>query len=126
MLLKTADGKLMQLCATPVSESSNVSNVNTEQQTVVIRTEPALRCAVKLEPKKTVISRLSLAKMVTSNYADNSRFQDKSLRNLVTEAETILIQECDRAESKSDRRMHENGDGCHGEEGEYQENDRSA
>lgn len=63
LLLKTADGKLMQLCATPVSESSNVSNVSTEQQTVVIRTEPALRCAMKLEPKKTVISRLSLAKM---------------------------------------------------------------
>ncbi|XP_025073982.1 cyclic AMP-dependent transcription factor ATF-2-like [Pogonomyrmex barbatus] len=64
LLLKTADGKLMQLCATPVSEPSNVSNVNTEQQTVVIRTEPALRCAVKLEPKKTVISKLSLAKMM--------------------------------------------------------------
>ncbi|XP_071639363.1 cyclic AMP-dependent transcription factor ATF-2 [Temnothorax longispinosus] len=63
LLLKTADGKLMQLCATPVSEPSNISNVNTEQQTVVIRTEPALRCAMKLEPKKTVISRLSLAKM---------------------------------------------------------------
>ncbi|XP_012542005.1 cyclic AMP-dependent transcription factor ATF-2 isoform X2 [Monomorium pharaonis] len=63
LLLKTADGKLMQLCATPVSEFSNVSNVTTEPQTVVIRTEPALRCAMKLEPKKTVISRLSLAKM---------------------------------------------------------------
>lgn len=63
LLLKTADGKLMQLCATPVSEPSNVSNVNAEQQTVVIRTEPALRCAMKLESKKTVISRLSLAKM---------------------------------------------------------------
>ncbi|XP_011698901.1 PREDICTED: cyclic AMP-dependent transcription factor ATF-2 isoform X2 [Wasmannia auropunctata] len=75
LLLKTADGKLMQLCATPVSESSNVSNVSTEQQTVVIRTEPALRCAMKLEPKKTVISRLSLAKMVTSNCADDSRFK---------------------------------------------------
>lgn len=76
LLLKTADGKLMQLCATPVSESSNVSNVNAEQQTVVIRTEPALRYAMKLEPKKTVISRLSLAKMVTSDYAHyvNSHF----------------------------------------------------
>ncbi|KAG5334711.1 ATF2 factor, partial [Acromyrmex charruanus] len=63
LLLKTADGKLMQLCATPVSEPSNISNVNTEQQTVIIKTEPALRCAMKLEPKKTVISRLSLAKM---------------------------------------------------------------
>ncbi|KAG5333630.1 ATF2 factor, partial [Acromyrmex heyeri] len=64
LLLKTADGKLMQLCATPVSEPSNISNVNTEQQTVIIKTEPALRCAMKLEPKKTVISRLSLAKMI--------------------------------------------------------------
>ncbi|TGZ55188.1 Cyclic AMP-dependent transcription factor ATF-2 [Temnothorax longispinosus] len=76
LLLKTADGKLMQLCATPVSEPSNISNVNTEQQTVVIRTEPALRCAMKLEPKKTVISRLSLAKMVTYRlHRDDSRFK---------------------------------------------------
>lgn len=74
MLLKTADGKLMQLCATSISEPSNVSNVSTGQQTVVIRTEPGLRCA-KLEPKKTVISRLSLAKLVMSDYADDSRFK---------------------------------------------------
>ncbi|KAG5316136.1 ATF2 factor, partial [Acromyrmex insinuator] len=72
LLLKTADGKLMQLCATPVSEPSNISNVNTEQQTVIIKTEPALRCAMKLEPKKTVISRLSLAKMlVIDNFKIN-------------------------------------------------------
>ncbi|XP_012230907.1 cyclic AMP-dependent transcription factor ATF-7 [Linepithema humile] len=66
LLLKTADGKLMQLSATPVSESSNVSNVSTKEQTVVIKTEPPLRCAMKSDmqsPKKTVISRLSLAKM---------------------------------------------------------------
>lgn len=75
LLLKTADGKLMQLCATPVPELSNVSNISTEQQTVVIKTEPALRCAMKLEPKKTVISRLSLAKMVKSDYTDDSRFK---------------------------------------------------
>lgn len=75
LLLKTADGKLMQLCATPVSEPSNISNVNTEQQTVIIKTEPALRCAMKLESKKAVISRLSLAKMVTSDYVDNLRFK---------------------------------------------------
>ncbi|XP_011873338.1 PREDICTED: uncharacterized protein LOC105565082 isoform X3 [Vollenhovia emeryi] len=57
LLLKTADGKLMQLCAVP--ESPNVSNVSTEQQTFIIKTEPALRC----EMKKSAISRLSLARM---------------------------------------------------------------
>lgn len=73
LLLKTADGKLMQLYATPVSELANISNVSTEQQTVVIKTEPALRCAMQLEPKKTVISKLSLAKMVTSDYSSMIR-----------------------------------------------------
>ncbi|KAL0122464.1 hypothetical protein PUN28_007293 [Cardiocondyla obscurior] len=63
LLLKTADGKLMQLCASPVLDTSSVSHVSAEPQTVVLRTEPALRCATRIEPKKTVISRLSLAKM---------------------------------------------------------------
>ncbi|XP_011253353.1 cyclic AMP-dependent transcription factor ATF-2 isoform X1 [Camponotus floridanus] len=63
LLLKTADGKLMQLSATAVSESSNMTNISTRQQTVVIKTEPALRCVMKSESKKTVMSRLSLAKM---------------------------------------------------------------
>ncbi|KAL6261508.1 hypothetical protein P5V15_006596 [Pogonomyrmex californicus] len=83
LLLKTADGKLMQLCATPVSEPSNVSNVNTEQQTVVIRTEPALRCAVKLEPKKTVISRLSLAKMKLKQSLSRSAQNQKATEGYV-------------------------------------------
>ncbi|KMR04062.1 cyclic amp-dependent transcription factor atf-2-like protein [Lasius niger] len=61
LLLKMADGKLMQLSATPVSESSNVANVSAKQQTVVIKTEPTLRCVVKSESKKTVISSLALA-----------------------------------------------------------------
>lgn len=66
LLLKTADGKLMQLSATPISEEpTNVLNVTTKQQTVVIKTEPSLRCAEKLDPKKSVITRLSLAKLVS-------------------------------------------------------------
>lgn len=66
LLLKTADGRLMQLSATPVSEAVSASNVGGkgQQQTVVIKTEPALRCAARSEPKRSVISRLSLAKMV--------------------------------------------------------------
>ncbi|XP_032688323.1 cyclic AMP-dependent transcription factor ATF-2 isoform X2 [Odontomachus brunneus] len=65
LLLKTADGKLMQLSATPIPEIvPSVPNVGMkQQQTVVIRTEPALRCAARSEPKRSVISRLSLAKM---------------------------------------------------------------
>lgn len=54
----------MQLSATPVPEPSSTLNINAKQQTVVIKTEPALRCTVKPEPKKSMISRLSLAKMV--------------------------------------------------------------
>ncbi|XP_011168862.1 cyclic AMP-dependent transcription factor ATF-7 isoform X2 [Solenopsis invicta] len=83
LLLKTADGKLMQLCATPVPELSNVSNISTEQQTVVIKTEPALRCAMKLEPKKTVISRLSLAKMKLKQ----SLFKNATAQNQKTTTE---------------------------------------
>ncbi|XP_070168982.1 cyclic AMP-dependent transcription factor ATF-2 isoform X2 [Polyergus mexicanus] len=71
LLLKTADGKLMQLSATAVSESSNVANV--KQQTVVIKTEPALRCIVKSESKKTMISRLSLAKMNQKPTEENAK-----------------------------------------------------
>ncbi|XP_018337905.1 PREDICTED: cyclic AMP-dependent transcription factor ATF-7 isoform X2 [Trachymyrmex septentrionalis] len=81
LLLKTADGKLMQLCATPVSEPSNISNVNTEQQTVIIKTEPALRCAMKLEPKKTVISRLSLAKMKLKQSLSKNAQNQKAIEN---------------------------------------------
>ncbi|XP_018393910.1 PREDICTED: cyclic AMP-dependent transcription factor ATF-7 [Cyphomyrmex costatus] len=86
LLLKTADGKLIQLCATPVLEPSNISN--TEQQTVIIKTEPALRCAMKLEPKKTVISRLSLAKMKLkqslSKNAQNQKATDDCAKMDVT------------------------------------------
>ncbi|KYN12992.1 Cyclic AMP-dependent transcription factor ATF-2 [Trachymyrmex cornetzi] len=93
LLLKTADGKLMQLCATPVSEPSNISNVNTEQQTVIIKTEPALRCAMKLEPKKTVISRLSLAKMKLkqslSKNAQNQRAEDYAKTDVTSKKEGI-------------------------------------
>ncbi|XP_018312970.1 cyclic AMP-dependent transcription factor ATF-2 isoform X1 [Mycetomoellerius zeteki] len=91
LLLKTADGKLMQLCATPVSEPSNISNVNTEQQTVIIKTEPALRCAMKLESKKAVISRLSLAKMKLkqslSKNAQNQKATEDCAKTDVTVAE---------------------------------------
>lgn len=68
----------MQLSATAVSESSNMTNISTRQQTVVIKTEPALRCVMKSESKKTVMSRLSLAKMVTyirSHHNTNSHFK---------------------------------------------------
>lgn len=71
LLLKTADGKLMQLSAMPVSaESSGVlSSIAAKQQTVVIKTEPALRSvALRTEPKKIISSRLSMAKMVSDPF----------------------------------------------------------
>ncbi|XP_076284676.1 activating transcription factor-2 isoform X1 [Lasioglossum baleicum] len=64
LLLKTADGKLMQLSAVPVCEPLNTCVAQTslkQQQTVVIKTEPPLQCAAKVDPKKP--SPLSLAKM---------------------------------------------------------------
>ncbi|XP_015591409.1 cyclic AMP-dependent transcription factor ATF-2 [Cephus cinctus] len=66
LLLKTADGKLMQLSAIPVSEPCNNSTTSIQQtkaSTVVIKTEPPLRSANKNESKSTTSSRLSLAKM---------------------------------------------------------------
>ncbi|XP_031845822.1 activating transcription factor-2 isoform X2 [Nomia melanderi] len=49
LLLKTADGKLMQLSAIPVCESINMSVAQSslKQQTVVIKTEPPLQCTKK-------------------------------------------------------------------------------
>ncbi|CAD1478828.1 unnamed protein product, partial [Heterotrigona itama] len=64
LLLKTADGKLMQLSAIPVCDSVGTTNVQSlKQQTVVIRTEPLLQCNTRLESKKPAVSTLSLAKM---------------------------------------------------------------
>ncbi|XP_043513676.1 cyclic AMP-dependent transcription factor ATF-2 [Frieseomelitta varia] len=64
LLLKTADGKLMQLSAIPVCDSVDATNVQSlKQQTVVIRTEPLLHCSTRLETKKPTVSTLSLAKM---------------------------------------------------------------
>lgn len=64
-MLKTADGKLMQLSAIPVCDSINTTNVQSlKQQTVVIKTEPLLQCNARLDCRKPTISTLSLAKMV--------------------------------------------------------------
>ncbi|XP_029172590.1 cyclic AMP-dependent transcription factor ATF-2 isoform X2 [Nylanderia fulva] len=95
LLLKTADGKLMQLSAMPVSESSNVANVNNvKQQTVVIKTEPALRCVVKSESKKTVISRLSLAKMklkqtLSKNSQNQKAVEESAKMNDMSKKENV-------------------------------------
>ncbi|XP_016913782.1 cyclic AMP-dependent transcription factor ATF-7 isoform X1 [Apis cerana] len=64
LLLKTADGKLMQLSAIPLCDSVDTTNVQSlKQQTVVIKTEPLLQCNTRLQSKKPAISTLSLAKM---------------------------------------------------------------
>ncbi|XP_029669157.1 cyclic AMP-dependent transcription factor ATF-2-like isoform X2 [Formica exsecta] len=94
LLLKTADGKLMQLSATTVSESSNVANVSAKQQTVVIKTEPALRCIVKSESKKTMISRLSLAKMkLKQTLSKNAQNQKSTEENTKMGATAISKKE---------------------------------
>lgn len=63
LLLKTAEGKLMQLSAIPVCDPINTANVQSmRQQTVVIKTEPPVRYNRRIEPKKPG-STLSLARM---------------------------------------------------------------
>ncbi|KOC66462.1 Cyclic AMP-dependent transcription factor ATF-2 [Habropoda laboriosa] len=65
LLLKTSDGKLMQLSAIPVYDSISTTNTQSlRQQTVVIKTEPPLQCNTRVELKKPTVSTLSLAKMV--------------------------------------------------------------
>lgn len=65
LLLKTADGKMIQLSAIPVGGFTNSNTTQMiKQQTVVIKTEPPLRCASQGELKKPLGSALSLAKMV--------------------------------------------------------------
>ncbi|XP_076765470.1 activating transcription factor-2 [Xylocopa sonorina] len=63
LLLKTADGKLMQLSAVPVYDSISTNVQSLKQQTVVIKTEPPLRCNTRIESKKPAVSTLSIARM---------------------------------------------------------------
>ncbi|XP_076240517.1 activating transcription factor-2 [Calliopsis andreniformis] len=63
LLLKTADGKLMQLSAIPVCDSTITNTPFMKQQAVVIKTEPPLQCTTKLELNEPPSSALSLAKM---------------------------------------------------------------
>ncbi|OAD60990.1 Cyclic AMP-dependent transcription factor ATF-2 [Eufriesea mexicana] len=93
LLLKTADGKLMQLSAIPVCDSINTTNVQSlKQQTVVIKTEPLLQCNARLDCRKPTISTLSLAKMKlkqtltkstgSQNQKPNSNFGKDDLNNM--------------------------------------------
>ncbi|XP_033346255.1 cyclic AMP-dependent transcription factor ATF-2 isoform X1 [Bombus vosnesenskii] len=90
LLLKTADGKLMQLSAIPVCDSVGTTNVQSlKQQTVVIKTEPLLQCNTRLESKNPTVSTLSLAKMKlkqtltksSQNLKPNSNFSKDELNN---------------------------------------------
>lgn len=66
LLMKTEDGKLMQLSAIPISQSQlnpTTVNIQSNTQTVVIKTEPSLNSSEKNRSAKSASSRLSLAKM---------------------------------------------------------------
>ena len=64
LLLKTSDGKLMQLSAIPICDSIYTNTAQSlKQQTVVIKTDPPLQCTGKVEAKKSTVSTLTLAKM---------------------------------------------------------------
>ncbi|KAK2580448.1 hypothetical protein KPH14_006191 [Odynerus spinipes] len=72
LLLKTADGKVMQLSATPICDSSHASSLSsshisttehTRQHSVLVRAEPSQTVIPILEPKKILPSRMTFAKM---------------------------------------------------------------
>ena len=63
LLLKTSDGKLVQLAAAPVTDCES-SNNSTSTQRVILKTEPPLKAVKKAEKKSTEASKLSFAKMV--------------------------------------------------------------
>ncbi|XP_033208261.1 cyclic AMP-dependent transcription factor ATF-2 [Belonocnema kinseyi] len=62
LLLKTSDGKLLQLSAAPVADSQSSIN-STNNQRLILKTEPPLRTAKEAEQKSTEASKLSIAKM---------------------------------------------------------------
>ncbi|XP_076180459.1 activating transcription factor-2 [Ptiloglossa arizonensis] len=85
LLLKTSDGKLMQLSAIPISSSTNMNAVQSQKHpTVVIKTEPSLQYTTKGDLKKSLGSTLSLAKMklkqalTKSTGSKNQRSDDNS------------------------------------------------
>ncbi|XP_043262849.1 cyclic AMP-dependent transcription factor ATF-7 [Colletes gigas] len=81
LLLKTSDGKLMQLSAIPISGSSNANTVQPPKHpTVVIKTEPPLQYTTKGDFEKSD-SMLSLAKMKLKQVLTKST----DLKNLITE-----------------------------------------
>ncbi|XP_035717147.1 cyclic AMP-dependent transcription factor ATF-2-like [Vespa mandarinia] len=72
LLLKTADGKLMQLSANPICESSQASSLtpsqvstieHTRQQSVLVRSEFPRNMVPVIEPNKALSSKMTFAKM---------------------------------------------------------------
>ncbi|KZC07130.1 PREDICTED: cyclic AMP-dependent transcription factor ATF-2 [Dufourea novaeangliae] len=89
LLLKTADGKLVQLSAIPICDSTNIIAAPSllKEQTVVIKTEPSLQCVTKVAPKKPLVSSLSLTKLklkqalTKSTVSQSQKSGDNSGRN---------------------------------------------
>ncbi|XP_078053273.1 activating transcription factor-2 [Augochlora pura] len=106
LLLKTADGKLMQLSAVPICESVNtcVAQSSLKQQTVVIKTEPPLQCTAKPEPKKP--PSLSLAKMklkqvlIKSSATQNDKPSDERHESNAVKKENQNKQPLDQVKKK--------------------------
>ncbi|XP_046823264.1 cyclic AMP-dependent transcription factor ATF-2 [Vespa crabro] len=72
LLLKTADGKLMQLSANPICESSQATSLtpsqvstieHTRQQSVLVRSEFPRNMVPVIEPNKALPSKMTFAKM---------------------------------------------------------------
>ncbi|XP_053977251.1 cyclic AMP-dependent transcription factor ATF-2 isoform X2 [Hylaeus anthracinus] len=87
LLLKTSDGKLMQLSATPICGSTNIGTLQSQKHsTVVIKTEPSLQYCTKEDSKK--LSTLSLAKMklkqaLTKNTISKNQTLDDNSEEIV-------------------------------------------
>ncbi|KAG7188461.1 hypothetical protein KM043_008100 [Ampulex compressa] len=102
LLLKTADGKLMQLSAIPVSDATAVSTViqGTKQQTVVIKTEPPLNSAGKQDPEINGTSKLSFTKMKLKQVLTKSTgSQNRRLLTNSSKEETSLSRKENRSKT---------------------------
>ncbi|XP_076678754.1 activating transcription factor-2 isoform X2 [Andrena cerasifolii] len=105
LLLKTSDGKLMQLSAIPVGGFTNSNTTQLiKQQTVVIKTEPPLQCASQGELKKPLGSALSLAKMkLKQALAKNTDLQNQKPDDNSEKSESINSRKENRSKPMQDQ-----------------------
>ncbi|XP_046472484.1 cyclic AMP-dependent transcription factor ATF-2 isoform X1 [Neodiprion pinetum] len=96
LLIKTEDGKLMQLSAIPVSQSQmnpTTIDIQSKSQTVVIKTEPSLNCSDGKRTTNSASSRLSMAKMKLKQVLKKNEVSSDSHRQDLQASPRILVEE---------------------------------